>query len=69
MAYNIKTAKREFIYEDRILDDPNPEMTPERVKEHFTAFYPELVNAKVTGPVFDGVKATYTFGAKMGKKG
>ncbi|MEC4718309.1 PRTRC system protein C [Noviherbaspirillum sp. CPCC 100848] len=65
----ITTVTRVFNYCGIALPDPNPAYTPEEVKEHYTAVYPELVNASVEGGDFDGTNQAFAFRRGTGTKG
>lgn len=73
MAYNVKAGKRIFKYEEGNtkleLPDPDHNFDPSEVKRFYSNQYPELVNAKITGPVMSKGVATYEFGVKVGSKG
>jgi len=60
---------RKFKYNSITLNDPNPALTPEQVKEVFAGQYPELTNSVVEGPVTKDGVATYTFARAVGSKG
>lgn len=36
---------RRFVYDEREFDDPDPDLTPEQVRDMMSATFPELVNA------------------------
>lgn len=38
---------RIFVYDGREFPDPDPEKTPEEVRQGMTDFFPELVNAEI----------------------
>ena len=60
---------REFHYNGQKLPDPDPNLSPERVKAFYAAQYPELATAVLEGPtVKDGVLA-YTASRAVGTKG
>lgn len=46
-----------------------PRLTPGEVQEHYAASYPELTNASIKGPDYDGSKEVYTFQQNLGTKG
>ena len=60
---------REFRYAGLVIPDPNPEITPDGVREVFAGTYPELATASVKGPAFEGSKMVYQFLAGAGVKG
>lgn len=60
---------RKFRYNGMDLDDPDPQMKPEEVKQVFALTYGELNNASVTGPTKEGDDQVYTFSRAVGAKG
>jgi PRTRC genetic system protein C len=67
----IKATKlvREFNYSGIRLPDPDPAMTPEEVRTLFSAQYPEITTAAITGPEAVGDKLLYSFSRAIGTKG
>jgi PRTRC genetic system protein C len=65
----IETMTREFRYGDLRLGDPNPKLTVEEVRAAFSATYPEISTATVTGPEAVGNKLVYHFTKAIGTKG
>ncbi len=63
--------KRVFKYDNMVLDDPDPKMTPEEVKEFYAEIYPELTQAGIEGPEQNGEGAAveYEFDKAVGTKG
>ena len=61
--------KRTFTYAGRILPDPDPSMSPEAVKRHYSAVHPDLVNAAIEGGDFEGDTQVYCFSRSVGTKG
>ena len=66
----VTLIKRVFSYENRKLNDPDPNMTPEEVRDVYSATYPELATAVIDGPE-DGDKGeqVYSFRRAVGTKG
>ncbi len=62
-------TKRVFKYDNMVLDDPDPKMTPEEVKEFYAEIYPELTQAGIEGPEQDGETLEYEFDKAVGTKG
>jgi PRTRC genetic system protein C len=53
-----------------VLDDPNPNLTPEEVQAHFAALYPEVASAKVEGPILKEDKQEFILrSGSVGVKG
>ena len=59
--------KRTFRFNGMVLDDPDPNMTPEKVIEFYTPLHAELNNSVLKGPSIgaDGTK-TYKIEVKIG---
>ena len=47
----MKVLPRIFKYNTMHLDDPDPKMSPEEVKEFYSNIYPELTQAEIEGPI------------------
>lgn len=60
---------REFKYEEELLPDPDPGMSPEEVISFYSGKYPALTTAHVEDQETKGNKITYTIGAAIGTKG
>jgi len=73
MALQIEGLARRFVLTSggntRTLEDPDPGMTPDHVRDHYAVMYPEAATAKVTGPKMEGGVAVYTIAAGFGTKG
>lgn len=63
------TISRVFTYNGIRLDDPNPALQPDAVREFYLPHYQELNTAVVEGPVTKDNVATYTFRRAAGAKG
>ena len=57
----IETMAREFRYDSVRLPDPDARLTVEEVRTAFSATYPEIATAVVTGPEAVGNKLVYHF--------
>ncbi len=64
-----ETLAREFNYNGLMLPDPGPTMTPEMVRDVYSAAYPEITSAAIEGPERKGDKFCYTFKRAVGTKG
>ncbi|GGS03402.1 PRTRC system protein C [Deinococcus sedimenti] len=66
-----QALKRVFKFGDQVLDDPNPNMTPEQVKGFYAPQHPELTTAGIGSPVTDLKAGTVTteFIKNYGRKG
>ena len=65
----IETMAREFRYDGVRLPDPNPKLSIEEVRTAFSATYPEIATAALTGPEAVGNKLVYHFAKAIGTKG
>jgi len=65
----IETMDREFRYENLRLPDLNKKLSIEEVRAAFSATYPEIATASVTGPEAIGNKLVYHFTKAIGTKG
>jgi PRTRC genetic system protein C len=57
----IETMEREFRYDNLRLPDPNKRLSIDEVRTAFSATYPEIATASVTGPEAVGNKLVYYF--------
>ena len=64
-----RVLQREFVYNGIKLPDPNPQMSPEHVRDTYAAAYPEVTTAAVEGPETVGDKIVYRFVRAIGAKG
>lgn len=65
----IEIMDREFRYDNCRLPDPNRKLSIEEVRTAFSATYPEIATAAVTGPEAIGNKLVYHFTKAIGTKG
>jgi PRTRC genetic system protein C len=65
----IETMTREFRYDSVRLPDPNNKLSLDEVRAAFSATYPEIATAVVTGPEAIGNKLVYHFAKAIGTKG
>ena len=65
----IETMEREFRYDNLRLPDPHAKLSIEEVRTAFSATYPEIATASVTGPEAIGNKLVYHFTKAIGTKG
>lgn len=59
---------RKFIYDGRQFPDPDPNLTPDEVRQSMAAFFPELSNAEVV-EAKQGDDTAYEFKRRTGVKG
>lgn len=71
MALIVEALPREFVNSKtkQILPDPDPNMTPDKVREFYSNQYPELVNCSIVGPEVLKSKIKFTFSSTPGTKG
>lgn len=69
MAIKVTQLPRAFSYNGVELPDIGGDMTPEQVKDVYSATYPEITSASIEGPEHKGGKLVYTFRRAVGTKG
>jgi PRTRC genetic system protein C len=69
MSLTVEKTTREFKYNGVALQDPDPKLTVEAVRDFYANLYPEIVSAAIEGPVQKGSKLTYEFRKAVGTKG
>ena len=69
MAVQAQKITRSFSYASVTLPDPGEHMTPEEVRDLYSATYPELATASVEGPETKGDQLVYSFRKAVGTKG
>jgi PRTRC genetic system protein C len=62
-------VQRVFLYNGRTLPDPDPRMSPEQVKQFYSAIHADLTNAAVGEGRFEGETQTFEFKRGIGTKG
>lgn len=65
----VEQLTREFSYNGLTLADPGAQMSPEQVRDVYSAAYPEITSAAIEGPERKGTKLVYTFKRAVGTKG
>lgn len=67
----IATANRKFVFGDKQLVDPGPDMSPDEVMNFYSEAYPELTNGSISMSEIseDGTEVTYKFLTHAGDKG
>lgn len=50
MPITVQNTIRRFRFDGVTLPDPGVHLDPEQVRQHYTAIYPDLVNATLRGP-------------------
>lgn len=66
---NLKPLKRVFQWNGLEIPDPNARLKPEEVLKVLGTVHPELNNASLEGPSFQGDKEVYTCSTRLGTKG
>ena len=69
MTITVKKLLRSFAYNGITLPDPGPELTPEQVRDVYSATYPEITTASIEGPEQKGDHLVYSFRRAVGTKG
>lgn len=69
MTTTLATVNRIFNYMGMMLDDPDPRMSLDEVKQHYSLSYPGMLNAVVDGGEFDGENMVYQVTRATGTKG
>jgi PRTRC genetic system protein C len=69
ITMTIEKMTREFRYDGVRLADPNEQLSVDEVKIAYSATYPEITTAVVTGPEAIGDKLVYHFTKAIGTKG
>lgn len=69
MALQAQSLPRVFVYDGTEFPCPGAHMTPEQVKQVYTASRPELTNAAIEGPEVKDGKVVYKFLRSVGAKG
>lgn len=64
----IEVAERSFQYNGVTLTDPGAAMSPEQVRDFYSAMYPEITTATIEGPEERSGKLLYTFRRAVGTK-
>ena len=59
---------RKFVYDGREFPDPDPNLSPDEVRQMMTDFFPELANAEVREHKRDG-DTLYELVRRVGTKG
>jgi PRTRC genetic system protein C len=65
----VETLERIFKHGQLILEDIDPSMTPEQIKDHYAGIYNELTQAVIEGPNFTAEAEEYVFRKAVGTKG
>lgn len=69
MAIQVENLTRVFKFNSVTLPCPGAKLTPDEVRDLYSASYPELTNAVTEGPETVGSQIVYTFKKSVGTKG
>jgi PRTRC genetic system protein C len=69
MTITVQKLQRSFAYNGIALPDPGCELSPEQVRDVYSATYPEITTASIEGPEQKGERLVYTFRRAVGTKG
>ncbi|WP_289074722.1 MULTISPECIES: PRTRC system protein C [Bacteroidaceae] len=69
MALQVTGLVRTFKFNDKVLADPNPEMTPDEVLLFYSGTYPELTTSNVHQRLTEEGQLEYEFKTTIGTKG
>ena len=62
-------VERVFEHDQLELPDPDPNLTPDQVREHYATQYPALANARVQPEGISDGRQVFTFEKSIGTKG
>ncbi len=65
----VEPLRRDFYFNGIRLPDPNPKLPAEEVRAVYSAQYPDLATASISGPEVIAGKMRYTFERAIGSKG
>ena len=65
----LKPLTRVFQWNGLEIPDPNSRLKPEEALKLLSSVYPELNNASIEGPSFQGDKEVYKLCTRLGTKG
>lgn len=69
MSVQVEELARVFRYASMELADPGPHLSPEEVRDIYSASFPELATASIEGPEVTQGKLIYEFRRAAGSKG
>jgi PRTRC genetic system protein C len=65
----VSALRREFVYGNQVLQDPNPSLSIDQVRDALTVAYPEIATAALAGPEITDNAMRFTFTRAIGSKG
>lgn len=66
---DITSIPRIFKFENAEFPDPDPNMSPEQVKQFYSVEHPELTTGTVIGPTYKDNQAIFTLSTSYKPKG
>ena len=69
MSLTVTPLRRTFLYNGRVLPDPDSSLSPEQVKQFYSAIHADLTNALVEACPPEGDAQVYEFKRGIGTKG
>ncbi len=66
---HVAVLQRTFNYNGCLLADPDPQLSPERVKDFYSTAYPELTTAIVEAPIEINGRLEYSIRKAVETKG
>lgn len=69
MALQVTGIERVFKYNETVLTDPSPELTPDDVLLFYSNSYPELTTSTIHSELTDEGIMEYSFKTTIGTKG
>lgn len=69
MALQVTGIERVFKYNNTVLTDPSPELTPDEVLLFYSNSYPELTTSTIHSELTDEGIMQYSFKTTIGTKG
>lgn len=69
MALQVTGIERVFKYNNTVLNDPDPELSPEDVLLFYSNIYPELTTSNVHSQLTEEGTMEYSFKTTIGTKG
>lgn len=65
----VSALKREFVFGNQVIPDPNPSLSVEQVRDALTVAFPEIATAALSGPEVTDTAVRYAFSRAIGSKG
>lgn len=65
----VQPVERVFEHNGLSLPDPDPNLSPDEVRQFYGTHYPDLTTSRVSGPEIRDGKEVYAFERSVGTKG